>query len=318
MLSLFKQLDYHFEGLSHILILKDGRLSSSAADNTLIIYNKETFKPDLIFSEHTDYVNYHIQLKNENIVTCSWDETLKIIKLLPDNKYQVIQTLDEHKNVINKAIEMEDSKLLTCSDDKTVIIWKKNKNNYFEVEKKITTSVNEYPNTNMVLIDNLLLCSSISDEDLKFFDVKNDYKLMFSFNNVKCCFSRNSIIYIKEKDLLLVGGTNNNGIYLFKLQKIPHFVGKFFPEIINCVYSIILLDNDNILVGLEEKLDNEDVNSIFKFKIDKDNKLINVNKMSNTHQKLINGLIDWKEKKLIVSCSQDSKVKLWKIMKNEN
>ena len=213
---------------------------------------------------------------------------------------------------------MQDSKLLTCSDDKTVIIWKKNKNNYFEVEKKITTSVNEYPNTNMVLIDNLLLCSSISDEDLKFFDVKNDYKLMFSFNNVKCCFSRNSIIYIKEKDLLLVGGTNNNGIYLFKLQKIPYFVGKFFPEIINCVYSIILLDNDNILVGLEEKLANEDVNSIFKFKIDKDNKLINVNKMSNTHQKLINGLIDWKEKKLIVSCSQDSKVKLWKIMKNEN
>ena len=137
MLSLFKQLDYHFEGLSHILILKDGRLSSSAADNTLIIYNKETFKPDLIFSEHTDYVNYHIQLKNENIVTCSWDETLKIIKLLPDNKYQVIQTLKGHKNVIDKAIEMEDGKLLTCSDDTTVIVWKKNSNNYFEIEKII-------------------------------------------------------------------------------------------------------------------------------------------------------------------------------------
>ena len=77
MLSLYKELTYHTKGLSHILILKDGRLSSSSADNSLIIYNKINFKPDLIIREHTDYVNYHIQLKNENIVTCSWDFTLK-------------------------------------------------------------------------------------------------------------------------------------------------------------------------------------------------------------------------------------------------
>jgi WD40 repeat protein len=317
MLCLDKQLDYHFAGLSHILILKDGRLSSSSADNSLIIYNQKTFEPDLIIREHTDYVNYHIQLKNENIVTCSWDETLKINKLLPDNKYQIIQKLEGHKHVIDKAIELEDGKLLTCSDDTTVFVWKKNKNNYFEVEKVIKTSIKEYPNTNIVLInENLLLCSSISDEELKFFDIKNDYKLMFSFSNVQCCFSRNSISYIEEKDLLLVGGTNNNGIYMFKLQKIPHLIEKFFPNIINCVYSIILMDNDNILVGLEENLDGEAVNSIFKFKIDKNNKLININKKSNAHKELINGLIDWKEKKLIVSCSKDTKVKLWTINKD--
>ena len=140
---------------------------------------------------------------------------------------------------------------------------------------------------------------------------------MFTFGNVQCCFSRNSILYIKEKDLLLVGGTDNNGIYMFKLQKIPHLIEKFFPDKINCVYSIILMDNDNILVGLEEKLGDEDVNSIFKFKIDKDNKLINVNKMSNAHKELINGLIYWKEKNLIASCSKDTKVKLWTINEDE-
>ena len=67
MLTLKKELNYHSEGLSHILVLKDGRLSSSSADNTLIIYNKESFQPDLIIKEHTNYVNYHIQLENENI-----------------------------------------------------------------------------------------------------------------------------------------------------------------------------------------------------------------------------------------------------------
>ena len=142
MLTLQKELNYHTEGLSHILILKDGRLSSSGADEKLIIYNKDTFKPDLIIIEHTDYVNYHIQLRNENIVTCSWDFTLKIIKLLPNNKYEVIQVLEEHTDVVDKALEMEDGKLLTCTDDKLIIIWKKNiNNNLFEVEKKINCSV---------------------------------------------------------------------------------------------------------------------------------------------------------------------------------
>lgn len=313
MLSLYKELSYHTKGLSHILILKDGRLSSSSADNTLIIYNKESFQPDLIFREHTNYVNYHIQLRNENIVTCSWDNTLKIIKLLPKNKYEVIQTLKEHKNVIDKAIELEDGRLLTCSDDQTVIMWKKNKNNLFEVEKKIITSENDYPNTNIVLInENILLCSSVSDEDLKFFDIKNDLKYMFCFKNVQCCFSRNSILYIEEKDLLIVGGINFKGIYLFKLKKIPQLIGNFFQDIIDSVYSIILFGNDNILVGLEEKQDDYVVDSIYQFKIDKDNKkLININKKSQAHAELINGVINWKDKNFIVSCSKDRKVKIW-------
>ena len=64
------ELNFHSRGLSHILVLKDGRLSSSSADNTLIIYDKYNFNPEIIIQEHTDFVNYHIQLKNENIVTC--------------------------------------------------------------------------------------------------------------------------------------------------------------------------------------------------------------------------------------------------------
>ena len=38
--------------------------------------------------------------------------------------------------------------------------------------------------------------------------------------------------------------------------------------------------------------------------------------MENAHNDLINGLIDWKERGLIVSCSKDMKVKLWNINKD--
>ena len=326
MLSLYKELNYHKNGLSHILILKDGRLSSSSADNTLIIYNKNTFEPDLIIKEHTDYVNYHIQLKNENIVTCSWDNTLKIIKLYPNNNYEVIQILTGHKNFVDKAIELEDGNLLTCSDDNTIILWNKNpNNNLYEFKKRIITSISdEFPNTNIVLInDNLLLCSSLSDCKIRFFELKNDFQLIFYFDNIECCFSRNSILYLEDKDLLFVGGMNNNGIYLFKLKKIPNFIGKFFNDWIKEVHSIILLSDGDILMGIHEKqkeeedfLENQKY-SICKFRINENNKEITLlKKMENAHNDLINGIIDWKERDLIVSCSKDMKVKLWNINKD--
>ena len=316
MLSLYKELNYHTKGLSHILILKDGRLSSSAADNTLIIYNKDTFEPDIIIREHTNYVNYHIQLKNENIVTCSWDNTLKIIKLIPNNKYEVIQVLEGHTFYVDKALETEDGKLITSADDKYVIIWKKNENNnLFEIEKKFIISEEDCPNANIIFInDNLLLCSSMYECRLSFFEVKNDFQFIFSFTNIYCCFSRNSILYLKEKDLLLVGGRDDNGIYLFKFANFPKFIGKYnicdFIDEISIVYCIILNSEGDILIGLEQN----NKNNICKFKINENNEdLIFVNKHESAHEDLINGIIDWKERDFIVSCSRDQKVKIWKV-----
>jgi len=322
MLTLYKELNYHKKGLSHILVLKDGRLSSSAADNTLIIYNKESFQPDLIIKEHTDYVNYHIQLENWNIVTCSWDHTLKIIKLLPNYKYEVIQELKDHTYIVDKALETKEGKLITCANDKLVIVWKKNKDGLFELEKKIVANVNDYPDSNIVFInDNLLLCTSVTDENIKFYEMDNDFQLAFVFYDIKCCFSRNSIIYISERDLLLVGGIENNGIYMFKMKKFPHFIGNYNSISINQVYSIILFSDGDLLVGAEEVIEAEDgeeitKNNIYKLKINEDNKGLSlVNKMENAHEELINGIIDWKERNFIVTCSKDEKVKIWTLNK---
>ena len=320
MLTLYKELTYHTEGLCHILILKDGRLSSSAADNSIIIYNKETFEPDLIIKEHENIVNYHIQLKNENIVTCSWDFTLKIIKLISNNKYEVIQILKGHTFYVDKALETEEGQLITSADDKTVIIWKKNeKNNLFEIQKKFLISEEECPNANIVFInDTFLLCSSVNDEKLSFFEMKNNFQFIFAFTNINCCFSRNSILYIKEKDLLLVGGIYHSGIYLFKFKKFPMFIKKYnisnnFLDNFSEVYSIILNTEGDLLIGSEQA----HINNIYKFKINENNNdLILINKMENAHEDLIHGLIDWKERDFIVSCSRDKKVKLWKVNQN--
>ena len=160
-----------------------------------------------------------------------------------------------------------------------------------------------------------MLSSSQSDLKLKFYEIKKNFQLIFTFDNVDCSFSRNSILYNEERDLLFVGGENNNGIYLFKLKKIPIFINKFYNDWIDEVHSIILLGNGDILMGVHEKEENENdqINfSICKFRINENNKeFMFIKKYEKTHEDLINGLIDWKENNLIVSCSKDKKVKLW-------
>ena len=55
-------LNDHNGGVFCATVLYDGRLATGSWDNSIIIYNKETFKPDLKIKEHMDDVVSLIQL----------------------------------------------------------------------------------------------------------------------------------------------------------------------------------------------------------------------------------------------------------------
>ena len=91
--------DFKLENMTNILTLKinqgsiyciktldDGRIAAGDEKSNLIIYNKETFNPDIIIKNNLSYLINFIQLKNKNI-TCSFkkDFTMKIIKNLMKN-----------------------------------------------------------------------------------------------------------------------------------------------------------------------------------------------------------------------------------------
>ena len=86
--------NFKFENMKHIKtlnnnegwiyclkILDDGRLAAGDHYSNLIIYNKETFKPDIIIQNNLNDLLNFTQLKNKNIA-CSFNSnsTLKIIK----------------------------------------------------------------------------------------------------------------------------------------------------------------------------------------------------------------------------------------------
>ena len=51
-------LNYHTGRIFFLSVLNDGRLISSSYDSSIIIYNKTTYKPDLIIKEHKKAVWY--------------------------------------------------------------------------------------------------------------------------------------------------------------------------------------------------------------------------------------------------------------------
>ena len=86
-------------GIKCLKTLDDGRLAAGDDNSNLIIYNKETFIPDIIIKNNLSYLYNFIQLKNKNIA-CSFssDFTLKIININNnnENENQIINNAHNH------------------------------------------------------------------------------------------------------------------------------------------------------------------------------------------------------------------------------
>ena len=80
-------------------------------------------KLQLSIKEHSSWIASFTQLNDGRIITCSEDNTMKIIKLIGEDKYQIEQTLQEHTNDVRKVIEIKENELISVSRDKTMKIW---------------------------------------------------------------------------------------------------------------------------------------------------------------------------------------------------
>ena len=131
-------LNYHKDYILCLSILNDGRLISGSYDNSIIIYNKTTYQPDLIINEHKSIVRCIIQLSSGILATCSLDKTIKLFNI-EGNNYNIIQTLNDHTDYINKIIEIENLYLVSCSNDNSVIFYLKD-NKIYKKDYQILTN----------------------------------------------------------------------------------------------------------------------------------------------------------------------------------
>ena len=105
----YKTLNNNKELVYCLQILDDKRLAASDSKSNLIIYNKETFNPDITIQNNCDELIHFIQLKNKNIAASFYsDFTIKIIKIKNEKDYEIIQTINKaHNERICKILELK-------------------------------------------------------------------------------------------------------------------------------------------------------------------------------------------------------------------
>ena len=290
-----------------ILLLKDGRLISCQEDPSINIYDKLNFQLQKIITLHNRYITYITQLKNEKIITCSLDATMKIIKLNYDYSYFIEQILDEHQYFVMKVIEIYNGKLISCSGDKTIKIWGlEKKTNLYQFELSIFVNKNSIDSIIEIPKKKEILSASCFGKKVFFFDTIN-YSIKFTLFDISCCcFYSNSLCLINDD---LIGISGNNIYYIINCNNYQLSQKFIFG---NTLTSYKLL-NGKIIVGI--------MGGLMFLNIKSNNFVQDEYSEYFIHDKEITCIIESKNeyfnnKKLIITCSLDSTIKFFVEKKN--
>ncbi len=280
-------------------ILDDGRLAAGDEDSNLIIYDKETFKPDIIINNNLSSLLNFTQLKNKNII-CSFraDSTLKIIKIKNKKEYENIQIINNaHNDAISKIIELKNENIITFSFDYSFKIWKLNNNNKYE-------QINEFKDSNWLsdgleIKDNeiILYALNTNPQSLVFYNLIKKEKIK-TLNNLKLCITNLiRIIKINDNEVAVAG---NGKVYLIDINNylILHEINSDC-----CNYCILKLSNNLFLIGDEK-------GTITQYKIE-NKKIIKESSKIKSHENRIWSMTLLND--MIISGGENSNIiKIWK------
>jgi len=290
-------LNYHKDSINCLCILNDGRLISGSDDNSIIIYNKTTYKPDLIINEHTGSVWSIIQLRSGIIATCSSDSTIKLFNI-KGNYYNIIQTLNEHVGWVNKLIEIENRYLVSCSEDKTIIFYLKDKKLYKKYYKMSTNEqcycISQINENEICYLETENL--DFNDSTICFYDI-DERKIKSSIYNIS--MSGYSPFIMISGDLLFISGKNKISIININYYELIREIEVHNSDWIN---GACILNKNILFTGDEEGI-------IREWKIEEDN-LTLISKKDNAHNSSIYTLLNIGNGH-IASVDKDNLIKIW-------
>ena len=118
-------------------------------------------------------------MNNGNIISCSGDGTMNIIKWIGEDKYNLVQKLTRLSNQVQNDIEIRENELISVSYDTTMKKWEMKNQNKFECTETINfQNSGSYWNI-LKFNENEFVTSSQSDKCLKFW---NSYVFKY-YNN---------------------------------------------------------------------------------------------------------------------------------------
>lgn len=177
----------------NIFYLKDGRLSSTFRKKVFIFQENIKIK---VISAHKEYIFYHTQLSNGNIITCSKDKTMKIISIYD---YSIIQTF-EHKDEVYRVVERNNNQIISSTKNGYIHFWEKKHNNekYKYIQKfKV---FEESSHINLLLINkNELVITNEGESLIQFWNLNTNQTVLVLKNANKIYFDKISkILYTND------------------------------------------------------------------------------------------------------------------------
>ena len=275
-------------------MLNDGRLVSGAQDNSIIIYDKNTYQPDLIIKEHSHAVLCIIQLSSGILASCSYDKTIKLFNI-NGKKYEVLQTLNYHNGNVYKIIETKNKALISCSHDSSIIFYLKDNNEY---KKDYQISTNGSCSSIIQTKDNEICYSESNNSAICFYDIL-ERKIKATISNISKYDGCREWFIMMKKDLLLIPGENQLSIINTNEYKLIRTIN--VPNA-STITGVCLLNKDMLLTGDYSE-------TIRQWKIEGDN-LILISKKEKAHTNGINVLLNMGNG-FIASGSDDKTIKIW-------
>jgi WD40 repeat protein len=296
----------HFDSVVNcIKILNDGNLILTLK-NLLKIYSKIFYEEIMNIQIFEGNIFYVTQLKNNNIVACDNNKSIKIIKLkIEEKNFEIIQNINNaHNWFITKVKKLLNNKIISICADKSFKIWNLN-------EKTNQFFCDFYLNEKNFILDCLQLNEKIllysttafkkdilikydlinKEKDDKIKKIRNENMgSIINVNNIKL-LNNNYVVYLNNYYVSIV---DLNKFFIVKEIKMNQFKN----------YYVFVSKENEFLVGNEN-------GEIFKF-LWNDNNLIVQFVKSNAENSKINKIIKINNK-MIGTCSDSNNVKIFYI-----
>ena len=296
-IQLICEIKYHKEQITHILILKDNRICTSSYDNSIIIYNPHTYIKDIIINEHTDWVSYLYQLYSDNIMSASYDGTLKIFKINKQS-YKVVNIINFKEDAIIKLIELKNEEIVFLTGNKKICFYiyenKIYKQNYIINESIMYDDILELNKYNLIVL------SSNSNNIILFFNyiTKKTIKKLFLESLI---FSQQNILNFNQ--YLIVFGFKLIYIIDIKQYKLIKTIKNDFS-----VTCSIKKDNENFIIG-----DNIGFLRLFNYNY----KFQNIKELKNIYVKDEMNSIEYNKKfnTILINNNKNISLKIYNLLK---
>ena len=244
----------HYCGILYVDIKDDNNFMTCSVDRSIKTWIKINNKFQInhrIYDAHNNMLWKVKYYSDKFIISCSWDNCVKIWRLENNNEYQCISTI-KHTRSLYSILTLEDKGMFISSGEDGSKIWNMKK---LECVKLINDCYSYYWNGLERLNKDKVIFGGGRNGIMKIYSI-SEFKVVKEINNTFCCCG---IGILEKKNLFFVGGKSED-------------IRVYNSENFECV-KIIKSDHEDNIFGFVPLKDG----SIASFSKDKNIKVWSIN-----------------------------------------